>query len=74
MAPEQMRMRYVPGIERGTVRVEHRNRVERVGDGVGEGDRGQIMLGPVRHVLFYSKINRSLFQGSRGVTGLIYFS
>jgi len=47
-----MRMRYVPGIERGTVRVEHRDRVERVGDGVGEGDRGQIMLGPVRHVLF----------------------
>ena len=61
-----MRMRYVPGIERGTVRVEHRDRVERVGDGVGEGDRGQIMLGPVRHVLFYYKINRSLFQGSRG--------
>ena len=46
-----------------TIPEEHRNRVERVGDGVGEGDRGQIMLGPVRHVLFYSKINRSLFQG-----------
>ena len=74
MAPDQVRMRYVPGIERGTVRVEPRDRVERVGDGVGEGDRGQIMLGPVRHALFYSKINRSLFQGSRGVTGLIYFS
>lgn len=74
MAPDQVRMRYVPGIERGTVREGHRDRMERVGDGVGEGDRGQIMLGPVRHVLFYSKINRSLFQGSRRVTGLIYFS
>lgn len=74
MAPDQVRMRYVPGIERGAVRMEPRDRVERVGDGVGEGDRGQIMLGPVRHALFYSKINRSLFQGSRGVTGLIYFS
>ena len=40
MAPEQMRMRYVPGIERGTVRVEHRNRVERVGDG-GAGMVGE---------------------------------
>ena len=56
------------------MREGHRDRMERVGDGVGEGDRGQIMLGPVRHVLFYSKINRSLFQGSRRVTGLIYFS
>ena len=45
-------------LQRGTVRVEHRDRVERVGDGVGEGDRGQIMLGPVRHVLFYYKINK----------------
>lgn len=51
MAPDQVRMRYIPGIERGTVRVEPRDRVERVGDGVEEGDSGQTMLGPVRHAL-----------------------